>query len=118
MLYINSDASRKELAAVGDFSSKPLADPSAVIKPEADIPEELFTPGALYFIKREVDTIHISSKGRESYTLWKRHPGEHFQGIVLSRNLISDHKCDNHYYALRDVLKGLPLPYSDSGGTY
>ncbi|XXG40640.1 hypothetical protein AAC387_Pa01g1310 [Persea americana] len=110
-----SDASRKEPLAVGDLSSKPLANSSAIVKQDASAAEELFTPGKLYFIKREADTSGTTGKGRESYTLWKRHPGEHFQRIVLSSNLISDHKCDNHYYALRDVLKG--LPYSDSKGT-
>lgn len=115
LCILKSDASRKEPLAVGDLSSKPLANSSAIVKQDASAAEELFTPGKLYFIKREADTSGTTGKGRESYTLWKRHPGEHFQRIVLSSNLISDHKCDNHYYALRDVLKG--LPYSDSKGT-
>lgn len=66
------------------------------------MPEELFVPGTLYYLKRNV--IH----GEEIFTLWKGHPGEYFQRIQLSNNLISDHKCDSHIYALRDVLKGLP----------
>ena len=72
------------------------------------VPEELFVPGSVYYLKRNTG-IH-SESSREFFTLLKRHPGEHFQRIVLSSNLISDHKCDSHYYALRDVLKGLPGP--------
>ncbi|XP_021898412.1 uncharacterized protein LOC110815066 [Carica papaya] len=69
---------------------------------------ELFVPGNVYYLKRSIDTDSNNERGGEFFTLWKRYPGEHFQRIVLSSNLISDHKCDNHYYALRDVLKGLP----------
>ncbi|KAJ4726850.1 Sn1-specific diacylglycerol lipase alpha [Melia azedarach] len=99
---------------------------ATVIKKEGavgTVPEELFVPGTVYYLKRNVD-IHMSSKdsgGREFFTLWKRHLDEHFQRIVLSSNLISDHKCDSHFYALRDVLKGLPgsrddhiFPYSQN----
>ncbi|KAL9436043.1 hypothetical protein AB3S75_022164 [Citrus x aurantiifolia] len=84
-----------------------------VLKQEGDdgtVPEELFVPGTVYYIKMDVDTNTRSSdsRGREFFTLLKRHPGEHFQKIILSGNLISAHKCDNHLYALRDVIKGLP----------
>lgn len=74
------------------------------------VPEELFVPGTVYYLKRiiDIDTHTSSGRGMEFFTLWNRHPGEHFQRILLSSNIISDHKCDNHYYALRDVLKGLP----------
>ncbi|XP_009354926.2 uncharacterized protein LOC103946032 isoform X1 [Pyrus x bretschneideri] len=73
------------------------------------VPEELFVPGTVYCLKRNVDARTGSSGSRREYfTLWKRHPGEHFQRIVLSSNIITDHKCVSHYYALRDVLKGLP----------
>lgn len=72
------------------------------------IPEELFVPGTVYYLKRHTDST------AEYFSLWKRHPDEHFQQIVLSSILISDHKCDSHYYALRDVLKGLPS-CSDEG---
>ena len=76
------------------------------------VPEELFVPGSVYYLKRNLDSrshSHSGSEtGREFFTLWKRNPGEHLRRIVLSSNLISDHKCDSHYYALRDVLKGLP----------
>ncbi|CAL9023576.1 unnamed protein product [Prunus brigantina] len=80
------------------------------------VPEELFVPGTVYYLKRNVDvqTGSSSSSSREYFTLWKRHPGEHFQRIVLSSNIITDHKCVSHYYALRDVLKGLPT--SDDEG--
>lgn len=83
------------------------------------VPEELFVPGTVYYLKRNVDAqtgggSSSSSSSREYFTLWKRHPGEHFQRIVLSSNIITDHRCVSHYYALRDVLKGLPT--SDDEG--
>ncbi|KAJ0517788.1 putative fungal lipase-like domain, alpha/Beta hydrolase [Helianthus annuus] len=68
--------------------------------------EELFIPGSVYFLKRKEEQ-HNGNKVN-TFTLWKRHTGEHFQRILLSNNLIADHKCDSHYYALRDVLKGIP----------
>lgn len=86
---------------------KTEAESRAIAKQEGAVPEELFTPGTLFYLKREIDVIGGNMKS-QSYTLWKRHPGEHFQRILLSGNLISDHKCDSHYYALRDVLKSLP----------
>ncbi|KAM0050857.1 putative fungal lipase-like domain, alpha/Beta hydrolase [Helianthus debilis subsp. tardiflorus] len=70
--------------------------------------EELFIPGTVYYLKRKEEK-HNGNKVNK-FTLWKRHTGEHFQRILLSNNLISDHKCDSHYYALRDVLKGIPAP--------
>lgn len=73
------------------------------------IPEELFVPGTVYYLKRHMDSTP------EYFTLWKRHPDEHFQQIVLSSNLISNHKCDSHYYALRDVLKSLPSCNDEEG---
>ncbi|KAL1832784.1 uncharacterized protein LOC108205316 isoform X1 [Daucus carota subsp. sativus] len=84
-----------------------------VLKKKEDVskvPDELFVPGTVYCLKRHVDTdtSTIHGKAADYFTLWKRHPGEHFQKILLSSNILSDHKCDNHYYALRDVLKGLP----------
>ncbi|PON95079.1 Fungal lipase-like domain containing protein [Trema orientale] len=75
------------------------------------VPEELFVPGSVYYLKRNLSS--HSGSPMEFFTLWKRNPGEHFQRIVLSGNIISDHKCDSHYYALRDVLKGLPGPYDE-----
>lgn len=80
------------------------------------LPEELFVPGSVYYLKRDINTdAHtISDRGMELFTLWKRHPGEHFHRIVLPGNIISDHKCDSHYYALRDVLKGLPGTNNES----
>lgn len=73
---------------------------------------ELFMPGTLYILKRNV---HARNNGniRDYFTLLKRHSWEHFQRIVLSNNIISDHKCDSHYYALRDVLKGMPGSSND-----
>ncbi|KAL9357940.1 hypothetical protein Peur_051193 [Populus x canadensis] len=80
------------------------------------LPKELFVPGSVYYLKRDINTdAHtISGRGMELFTLWKRHPGEHFGRIVLPGNIISDHKCDSHYYALRDVLKGLPGTNNES----
>lgn len=77
---------------------------------------ELFVPGTVYYLKRNADENFESSNGRgsEYFTLWRRQPGEHFQRILLSGNLISDHKCDSHNYALRDVLKGLPSSNDES----
>uniref|UniRef100_A0A2P2J7P5 Fungal lipase-type domain-containing protein n=3 Tax=Rhizophora mucronata TaxID=61149 RepID=A0A2P2J7P5_RHIMU len=72
------------------------------------MPEELFVPGTIYYIKKNIDTNAGSSRGIEFYTLWRSPPGEHFQRIVLSSKIISDHKCDSHQHALRDVIKGLP----------
>ncbi|KAJ4802580.1 Sn1-specific diacylglycerol lipase beta [Rhynchospora pubera] len=73
------------------------------------VAEELFTPGTMYFLKREIEESSSNyRRSTETYTLWKRNPGEHFKRIMLSGNFISDHKCESHYYALRDVLKSLP----------
>lgn len=80
----------------------------AVVKLKESTPEELFAPGTLYYLKRDVEEGNGTVKNRESYTLWKRDAGEHFQRIRLSGNVISDHRCESHYYALRDVLKRLP----------
>lgn len=95
-------------------TTKLVGSSGAINKREAPLrmSEELFIPGTVYFLKRNVDsdTYNRHGKGGEFFTLWKRNPGEHFQRIMLSSNLISDHKCDSHYYALRDVLKGLPGP--------
>lgn len=115
VFYLQTDIpTRKEsLVLPSALPTTTSAGSSAVVKKEeasCKIPEELFVPGTVYCLRRNFDT-HIGSnhgKGGEFFTLWKRHPGEHFQRILLSSNLLSDHKCDNHYYALRDVLKGLP----------
>lgn len=70
------------------------------------VPEDLFLPGTLYYLQRDIED--INGVEDESYTLWKGGPGENFQRILLSGNLISDHRCESIYYALRDVLKTLP----------
>ncbi|KAJ6684955.1 ALPHA/BETA-HYDROLASES SUPERFAMILY PROTEIN [Salix purpurea] len=64
----------------------------------------------VYYLKTDITTATETSSGRdmEFFTLWRRRSGEHFQRTVLSSKIIFDHKCDCHYYALRDVLKGLP----------
>lgn len=80
-------------------------------RPASTIPEELFVPGTVYYLKRNLENHNSSSgdgKRGDIFTLWKRNPGEHFQRMLLSSNFISDHRCDSHYYALKDVLKGLP----------
>lgn len=69
--------------------------------------EELFVPGALYYLKRNM------VGDEELFTLLKRHSGEHFYRLLLSSNLLNDHKCETHIYALRDVLKGLPSSSED-----
>ncbi|XP_051143694.1 uncharacterized protein LOC127260075 isoform X2 [Andrographis paniculata] len=73
-----------------------------------DMDLDLFVPGSLYYVKRNKDP-ERQHKQMEYFSLLKRHPGQHFQQILLSSRLISDHKCESHYYALRDVLKGLPI---------
>lgn len=73
---------------------------------------ELYVPGTLYYLKRDV-VAKSHDKSVEYFTLCKRQPGEHFQRISLSSNIIADHKCDSHLYALRDVLKGLPASFDD-----
>ncbi|KAH1106124.1 hypothetical protein J1N35_009892 [Gossypium stocksii] len=79
------------------------------------VPGELFVPGTVYYLKRNIDdhTGSNDNRGQEYFSLWRRHPGEHFQKIILSSNLISDHRCDSHYFALRDVLKGLPMSHEE-----
>ncbi|KAJ0963601.1 hypothetical protein J5N97_028723 [Dioscorea zingiberensis] len=89
-------------------SSKPIAGSNSIVKQDGTMPEELFTPGMIYYLKREIEDGGANHKSKESYTLWKGLHANYFQRILLSGNLISDHKCDNHYYALRDVLKSLP----------
>lgn len=71
------------------------------------VPEDLFLPGTLYYLQRDIE--EINGGDDESYTLWRGDAGENFQRILLSGSLISDHKCESIYYALRDVLKTLPL---------
>ncbi|KAG8050234.1 hypothetical protein GUJ93_ZPchr0009g2369 [Zizania palustris] len=79
---------------------------SAENKADVFVPEDLFLPGTLYYLKRDIEDIKGGED--ESYTLWRGDAGENFQRILLSGNLISDHKCESIYYALRDVLKTLP----------
>lgn len=56
-----------------------------------------------------------SGAGREGHVLLKGHDGTQFGRIVLSSTMLSDHKCISIYYALRDVLKGLP---KSGGGSH
>ncbi|KZV32986.1 sn1-specific diacylglycerol lipase beta-like [Dorcoceras hygrometricum] len=74
---------------------------------------DLFVPGTVYYLERNTDAGR-NSRSSEYFTLFRRYPGEHFQRILLSSNIFSDHKCESHYYALRDVLKGLPPPSDDT----
>lgn len=97
------------MATETSLSPKAAKENSVVMKVEGPKPavlEELFIPGTVYYLKRNWGS--QSDSGEDFFTLLKRQPGEHFQRIILSGNLITDHKCDSHYYALRDVLKGLP----------
>ncbi|KAK4796808.1 hypothetical protein SAY86_029134 [Trapa natans] len=109
--YVNFQDDKESIDVPNkEDSYKPRTKDGAVVKrEEVKVHEELLVPGSVYYLKRKVD----DGNGGESYTLWKRDPGDHFQRIVLSSNLFSDHKCDSHYYALRDVLKGLPVPSND-----
>lgn len=100
-------------ASSGDAAKAPrLQGPTKVLKPDGEedvyVPEDLFLPGTLYYLQRDVE--NIKGVEDESYTLWRGDAGENFQRILLSGNLMSDHKCDSIQYALRDVLKTLPLP--------
>ncbi|KAF7804657.1 Sn1-specific diacylglycerol lipase beta [Senna tora] len=103
---VNLNASiGKELPAA-PVTSKAANETSIAMKTKgdkSDVPDELFIPGTVYCLKR-----NQTEGGKEYFTLLKRHPGEHFQRIILTNNWFSDHKCDSHYYALRDVLKDLP----------
>ncbi|KAK1373116.1 Fungal lipase-like domain containing protein [Heracleum sosnowskyi] len=71
-------------------ASTKLAGGSGVInKKEAPsrMSEELFIPGTVYFLKRNIDshTCLGHGKGGEFFTLWKRNPGEHFQRILFAQ---------------------------------
>ncbi|MED6108750.1 hypothetical protein PIB30_026970 [Stylosanthes scabra] len=107
---IRSSAGPKELLGSKVAPPPPKSskeNSAAVVKVEETkpvVPEELFIPGSVYYLRRNLE----SKNDADFFTLFKRQPGEHFQKIILSGNLITDHKCDSHYYALRDVLKGLP----------
>ncbi|XP_009394752.2 uncharacterized protein LOC103980168 isoform X3 [Musa acuminata AAA Group] len=89
-------------------SMKFNTDARAIVEQQEALPEELFVPGTIYYLKRNVDDIDGCKKS-ESYSLWERHPDQNFRRIMISGNLISDHRCDSHYFALRDVLKSLPI---------
>lgn len=91
--------------------SSDKGDPDTLaLKPIEIAEEELFAPGTLFHIRGRCVSIvgEKTTRSRESCTLWKGYPDEHFGRIVISDTMLSDHKCDNHFYALRDVLKGLP----------
>ncbi|KAJ7972677.1 Sn1-specific diacylglycerol lipase alpha [Quillaja saponaria] len=97
------------VSPVAPQTSEADKDNSVVMKSEettCTVSGELFIPGTVYYLRRNLST-HTSG-AKEYFTLWKRHPSEHFQKIILSNNLISDHKCDSHYHALRYVLNGSP----------
>ncbi|CAK9214810.1 unnamed protein product [Sphagnum jensenii] len=86
--------------------------PTEPKQPVNDEEAELLVPGTLLFIcggqpiQRPENT--GKSQGREGHVLLRGHPGTGFGPIILSGNMLTDHKCENVYYALRDVLKGLP----------
>lgn len=72
---------------------------------------ELWVPGSLLLIcggQAPTNADGAKSVGREGHVLLKGHEGTQFGRIVLSSTMLSDHKCISIYYALRDVLKGLP----------
>lgn len=75
-------------------------------KPGDDEHPELWVPGELLLVcgGRAPEGKEL----REGHVLLKGHEGTQFGRIVLSSTMLSDHKCISIYYALRDVLKGLP----------
>ncbi|CAI9761398.1 unnamed protein product [Fraxinus pennsylvanica] len=73
---------------------------------------ELYVLGTLYYLKRIV-VVRRHDKREEIFMLCKRETGEHFQRKLFSINIILDHKCDIHYYAMRDVLKGLRASFEN-----
>lgn len=88
---------------------------SGIMKIEGTKPavsEELYIPGTVYYLKRNSGS--QNNVGKDFFTLLKMQSGEHFPRIILSGNFITDHRCDSHNYALRDVLKGLPW-YGEEG---
>ncbi|KAL0370452.1 UNVERIFIED_CONTAM: hypothetical protein Sangu_0363300 [Sesamum angustifolium] len=114
---------KKEVSTVPSFSQTsnppsrspslcPSSDQEKLERTTDKVAEDLFVPGTLYYLKRNLDADSLH-KHTEYFTLLRRQPSEHFQKILLSSNIISDHKCDSHYYALRDVLKGLPSSSDD-----
>lgn len=75
-------------------------------KPGDDEHPELWVPGELLLVcgGRAPEGKEL----REGHVLLKGQVGTQFGRIVLSSTMLSDHKCISIYYALRDVLKGLP----------
>ncbi|XP_010679220.2 uncharacterized protein LOC104894639 isoform X3 [Beta vulgaris subsp. vulgaris] len=117
-----SEISRSEDSRAGADIPPRIPKPTPVSRNKVNattlMHEELFVPGTVYYLKRNSDTRSSSSKGskaKDYFTLWKWQPGQHFQTVLLSSNMIVDHKCESHYYALRDVIKGLPRSSSDEG---
>lgn len=109
---------KKEVPMVSSFNeppSSPSKSPDQLKpgKPANGEANELFVPGTVYYLKRNVDP-ESHHRHIEYFTLLRRQPGEHFQRILLSSNLISDHKCDSHFFALRDVIKGMPSSLDDN----
>ncbi|RWV85463.1 hypothetical protein GW17_00052746, partial [Ensete ventricosum] len=99
---------QRSKVGIQDWSLSDLTvDAKAIVEQQEALPE-LFVPGTIYYLKRNVDDIDGCKKS-ESYSLWERYPDQNFRRIMISGNLISDHRCDSHYCALRDVLKSLPV---------
>ncbi|KAL0458287.1 UNVERIFIED_CONTAM: Sn1-specific diacylglycerol lipase beta [Sesamum latifolium] len=85
---------KKEVSAVPSFSQtsnppcpSPRSDQEKLEKPTDKVAEDLFVPGTLYYLKRNVDA-DSHHKHTEYFTLLRREPGEHFQKILLSSNII------------------------------
>ncbi|CAN6203870.1 unnamed protein product [Urochloa humidicola] len=104
---IVSASTNSDVAKAPDDSTKVLSSDTD----DVFVPDDLFLPGTLYYLQRDIE--NINGVEDESYTLWKGDPGENFQRILLSGNLISDHRCESIYCALREVLKALPPPQQD-----
>jgi hypothetical protein len=92
-------------------TDKPALPPLKEETKAEDEHPELRVPGLLLLIcggQAPTNEDGTKSAGREGHILLKGHDGTQFGRIVLSSTMLSDHKCRSIYYALRDVLKGLP----------
>ncbi|BBN04068.1 sn1-specific diacylglycerol lipase [Marchantia polymorpha subsp. ruderalis] len=71
----------------------------------------LHAPGTLYHIRsRSLKPAELSGKETDyGCSLWKGDSDAKLGRIVLSTSMLSDHRCESYYYALRDVLKGIPI---------
>ncbi|KAL2635883.1 hypothetical protein R1flu_007362 [Riccia fluitans] len=90
---------------------KQRLDPAGNAKRPPHVHPQLHAPGTLYHIRsRGIKPANVGSKdGIDGCTLWEGSLEAKLCRIVLSTSMLSDHKCESYYYALRDVLKGIPV---------